>query len=271
MTKLIFKIPIAAIIFCLAGCLDNGNQTANNEVTTNQEQDHSPHSPEQDSPTTILEQDKIVKTAPAIPLSVYSDTDTVRPNDIIPNDQTAEQANIAITPDDVVLGNRNAKVVLVEYFSPTCVHCNTYHKHSFPIIKKKYIDNNKIAYVIREFITNKQDLEATLLARCKGDNSSYLKFMDIMLKQQESWAYSRNYSETLTNIGIIGAVSPAEYAQCLKDDHKIKILQKNTDIIMKVPGFIGTPSFYINGKQFTDPYRAEELEQALDAELSKLN
>lgn len=170
-------------------------------------------------------------------------------------------------PDDIVLGNNDSKLVLVEYFSPTCPHCVNYHKRIFPEIKKKFIDTGRIQYIIREFIGNKQDLDATVLARCSDDQDIYFKFIDIILEQQDNWAYNKNYREILTNIGVMGGVSAEQYAMCLNDESKIKALIENTKLVAKEPRFIGTPTFFINGKQFTKPYTVEELSSAINAVL----
>ena len=61
--------------------------------------------------------------------------------------------SFAPEPDDIVFGNKEAKVVVVEYFSPTCPHCVTYHKKIYPSIKSKFVDTGRIAYVIREFLS----------------------------------------------------------------------------------------------------------------------
>lgn len=175
--------------------------------------------------------------------------------------------NYGIEPDDIVYGNPEAPVVFVVYTAPTCPHCVSYYKRTFPEIQKKYIDTGKIAYVTREFVGSKQDLDASILARCKGDQDSYTKFMHVILEQQESWAYNKNYREILTNIGSIGGVSPEKYATCLKDKSIIATLMENRALIAKEPRFIGTPSFFINGKQYNGVYTLEDLSKAIDAEL----
>lgn len=176
--------------------------------------------------------------------------------------------DLSVAPDDVVLGNPKSKIVLVEYFSPTCPHCVHYHQKIFPEIRTKYIDTNKIAYVIREFIGNKQDLDATILARCNGNTDIYIKFLDVILNQQNNWAFSKNYREILTNIGSLGGVSPENFSGCLDDQDKIKTLMENTKLAASLPKFVGTPSFFINGKQFTEKYAFEELSKALDKALN---
>jgi protein-disulfide isomerase len=172
---------------------------------------------------------------------------------------------LKVEPDDIVFGEKNSKVVVVEYFSPTCPHCVSYQKRILPHIKEKYVKTGKIAYVVREFISNKQDLDATLLARCVSDElEKYTHFMTIIMNKQDSWAFNKNYREILTNIGILGGISPQQYAKCLNDRSKIQTLMQNTKLLSQQPKFYGTPAFFINGVQYTDPYTFEGLSKAID-------
>mgnify|MGYP001181119928 CR=1 FL=1 len=120
---------------------------------------------------------------------------------------------------------------------------------------------------MREFIANRQDLDATVLARCSDDNDIYFKFMNIILEQQDKWAHSKNYRKILTNIGVMGGVSAEQYTTCLNDESKIRGLIKNTKLVAKKPRFIGTPTFFINGKQFTKLYTVEALPSAINTVL----
>ncbi|MFV9874537.1 MAG: DsbA family protein [Rickettsia conorii subsp. raoultii] len=188
-----------------------------------------------------------------------------------------EQKNPAIKPvkvtfkvddNDIVLGNKKSNVIVVEYFSPTCPHCAYYHQTIFPELKKKYIDTNKIAYVVREFIATKQDLDAAILARCKGDTNSFTQLHNIILIQQDKWAYSNKYRELLTDIGQLGGISPEEYKQCLNNDKITEILIANTNLVAKAPKFIGTPSFFVNGVQ-TGSYSIDTISTAVDKALEE--
>jgi protein-disulfide isomerase len=234
------KIFVLLLSFmCLSGCWDNPQPT--------------PSAPSQQD-TTNIDKNQSTENTFAEPKKL-----------ILPT------RDFTLQPDDMFLGNKNAKIVLVEYFSPTCPHCVGYHKRTLPELKARYIDTNQITYISREFIGNKQDLDATILARCKGDLDSYLKFIEAILKSQDNWAFDKKYREILTNIGSLGGVSPEEYANCLNNDSLIHTLVENTKLLALDPKFIGTPSFFINGKIFTQPYTFEELSKALEAELKKKN
>ena len=169
-----------------------------------------------------------------------------------------------ISPDDMVYGDINSPIVIIEYFSPTCTHCAYYKQKVFPEIKKNYIDTNKIAYVIREFIANRQDRDAAILARCANSKEDFLKFVIVIIGQQESWAYSSKYQEILTNIGKLGGVSSEAYMQCLNDTKILDMLMSNSKFVMAAPRFIGTPAFFINGVQFTKPFSFDLLSEAID-------
>lgn len=169
-----------------------------------------------------------------------------------------------ISPDDMVYGDVNSPVVIVEYFSPTCTHCAYYKQKVFPDIQKHYIDTNKVAYVVREFIANRQDRDAAVLARCANNKEDFLKFVTVIIGQQESWAYSSKYQEILSNIGKLGGVSAESYQRCLDDPKISDMLMSNSRLVMSAPRFIGTPAFFINGVQFTKPFAFEFLSQEID-------
>lgn len=175
-----------------------------------------------------------------------------------------------IKPDDMVLGNKDAEVILVEHFSMTCPSCSYYHKKVFPELKQKYIDTGKIAYVTREVIANKQDLDATILARCSDNIDNYYKFIHVLLEQQGNWAFNKNYREILTNIAGLGGISPEQYAKCLNDESISETVIENTRFVATEPTFIGTPTFIINDKHFTKPFTMENLSNAIDQALENV-
>lgn len=181
-----------------------------------------------------------------------------------------DNINIISLENDIILNqdpNIDTKVVVIEYFSPTCPHCAYFKKEILPKLKTKYIDTNKIKYVMREFISNKQDLDAAILARCKRNTEHFLKFMNIILQQQESWIANKDYINILTNIGTLGGISKDEYNNCLNDEKIMQILINNTKLVSKISSFIGTPAFFINGLQFNGYYNFEELSKAIESAL----
>lgn len=174
----------------------------------------------------------------------------------------------AINETDIALGNREASVVMIEYASPTCAHCAFFNKVIYPQLKKNYIDTGKIAYSLRLFVATKQDLDAGILTLC-GSKTIFYKLVDVLLDRQESWAFNSNYRDILTNIGQLSGIPPEQYATCLGDTSLSDILLNQSRAAGRVPGFVGTPTFVINGVLFKQAYTYENLAAAIETALKE--
>lgn len=174
----------------------------------------------------------------------------------------------SVLEGDIVFGNPDSKVILIEYSSPTCLHCAYFHKEILPNLQKKYIDSGKIAYLIRPFISNKQDLDAAILTRC-APKSDYLKMVTILYQKQDSWSYHSNYRQILQEIGGLGGISAENYEKCLQDEEISNYLINNSRAISHVPGFLGTPSFVVDGAFLENGYSQENLSDLIDKAIKK--
>jgi protein-disulfide isomerase len=175
-----------------------------------------------------------------------------------------------ISQDDVVMGNKDASVIIIEYSSPSCPHCAYYHENVFDKVKKEYIDTGKIAYVLRNFIWTKQDLDGAILSLC--DREKFAPFSNILYSQQKSWAFSKNYREILTNIAQLGGVSPEQYATCLNDQKISEQLLEQTKLfsqVMKKERIAGTPAFIINGHVMDQAHSFQNLSAEIEKRLIK--
>lgn len=155
-----------------------------------------------------------------------------------------------ITEYDIVLGGKDAKIEVLEYFSPTCLHCATFHKKLFNKIKQNYIDTGKIKYVRREFISNKKDLALALLSRCPAleVENSYLKLTEIIFDQQIELINNKNYFESILDIAHLARI-PEEVIQNHMNSTELKnYLIKSTQAVY--PHLPGTPFIVINKKPY---------------------
>jgi len=216
----------------------------------------------------ILETNKEV-IQDQVDTSITTTEQPISPEPVVP------PVGLELHSNDKVYGDKNSKVVIIEYSSPTCPHCAYYHKEVFPIIKKKYIDEKKIAYILRLFITNKLDLDAAVIPYCDCalDNEKFLKWFDTILNSQQNWMLTNgNHLAPLTTIGEIGGLTKEKYEACLKDNCIASILIENNRAALTHPKFKsspGTPAFFINGKKHEEPYSAEILSKALDKALEE--
>lgn len=99
---------------------------------------------------------------------------------------------------DMVLGDPNAPVEIIEYASLTCNHCSAFHNNVLPRIKEKYIDTGKAKIVMRSFLLNAIDMKASVISRCLPERR-YFAFMDMLFERQMQWYDVAKYQDFSAN------------------------------------------------------------------------
>jgi protein-disulfide isomerase len=162
--------------------------------------------------------------------------------------QTVPMADLmaASALKDIVQGDANAPVVMIEYASMTCGHCAAFHNTVYPELKKRYIDTGRMRYILREFPLDPLAAGAFMLARCAGDERHY-GVVDVLFNQFDTWTRSRNPVEALFAIAQQVGFTRESYETCLKDQ---ALLDKITEVRQRGSekfGVNSTPTFFING------------------------
>jgi protein-disulfide isomerase len=153
---------------------------------------------------------------------------------------------LSIKGDDILLGDPTAPVKIIQYSSLTCPACKYYQTKIFEQLRTDYIDTGKVVYVAREFPFDKQAYEAAILARC-GGKEKYYTFLSVLFKNQESWAYRKNYQELLTNIGQLGGVEAEAFAKCINDPAVNQVVSQNNRDATQGLKLTWAPVVFING------------------------
>lgn len=183
---------------------------------------------------------------------------------------TTETPAAAIEIKDMVTGNPDATVTLVEYASFTCPHCQHFHSEVYSKIKPEYIDTGKIKFEYHEVYFDRYGLWAAMLARCGGE-MRYFGIVDILFDKQREWAGSEDPAQVVENLKTIGrsvGLEDAAMDVCLKDQAMAEALVKHFEANMAKDAVEGTPTFFINGVKHSN-MSYEEMKPLLDAELAK--
>ena len=170
-------------------------------------------------------------------------------------------------PEDKALGDPNAPVTIIEYFSLTCPHCRWFHESIFPRLKTDYIDTGKVRFVARDFPLNTPALHAAVLAHCAGDER-YFAFIHMLFETFDDWTTSRNYLDALVWLGKLGGLSRKRFEACLADKAlEEKILSSIADARTQY-GVNSTPTVIVNGIQYVGEMRFEALAEHLESLVS---
>ena len=203
-------------------------------------------------------------------------------------EQTAPAAeegpDVGFINHDMVLGDPNAPVEIIEYASLTCNHCATFHNTVLPRPKEKYIDTGKAKLVVRSFLLNIIDARATTLTRCVTQKR-YFPFMEALFQRQTQWYNIPEYqrlqglhdAQTASNMFVeatIGEVAKMA-RQVGLNQTKIDACVNNAAIgeyLMTVQqagienyNVNATPTIIVNGNIANNDYAS--IERAIEAEL----
>lgn len=168
---------------------------------------------------------------------------------------------------DIVLGSKDAKITIVEYASLTCGHCANFHNKVLPELKTKYVDTGKVRFVLREFPLDNLAAAAAMLARCSGgtDMAKTTDMLGVLFAKQEDWAFVRtNPVPKLFEIAKQAGFTQDSFDKCLTDQ---KLLDQVTAVRERGSekfGVSSTPSFFINGRRYTDAPTVAGFEKAIE-------
>jgi protein-disulfide isomerase len=160
------------------------------------------------------------------------------------------------------LGKEDAPVTIVEYASMTCPHCAHFHQTTLPELKTKYIDPGKVRLVFREFPFDPRAEAGFMLARCSNDN--YFAMVDVLFKQQQTWAAVDDAKEALLQISKLAGFSQESFVACLTDQKLLENVRAIRERGSKDFGVDSTPTFFINGNKFPGAMSIEQLSAIID-------
>ncbi|WP_300515272.1 DsbA family protein [Aliiroseovarius sp.] len=187
----------------------------------------------------------------------------------LPGFSPAMAAEDDVTPAaDIVMGDPDAPVTLIEYASYTCPHCANFHVDSAVPLKAEYVDTGKVRFIHREVYFDRFGLWAGLIARCGGE-SRYYGVNDLLYRGQRDWIGSGDPEEVLENLKALGrkaGMSNEEMEACLNDrdmaESMVAAYQKNA----AADEINATPTLMIDGEKHPN-MSYEDLKAILDEKL----
>lgn len=181
-----------------------------------------------------------------------------------------ETTDTSIVPD-LVLGDPDAPVELIEYASYTCPHCASFHQSVMPELKANYIDTGKVKLVYREVYFDKFGLWASMIARCGGE-MRYFGIQKMLYDEQQDWVgggqQPMQIVENLRTIGKKAGLTDENMDACLNDADMAQAMVVKFQKEMEEFDVNATPTLIVNGtKQPNMNYN--DLSKLLDEEIEK--
>lgn len=156
---------------------------------------------------------------------------------------------------EIVLGQADAPVTIIEYSSLTCPHCGAFHRDTLPKLKADYIDKGLVKIYFRPFPFDPYATAGAMLAQCVPPRAQ-VNFLDILFKRQNQWIQSEDPMTELQKMAQQAGLSEADFVVCLKDQAKLDGIRTMQAAAAEKLGVRSTPTFFVNGEklQGNQPY-----------------
>ncbi len=180
--------------------------------------------------------------------------------------QTVDKNAFAIR-DANVLGDKNAKVTIVEYADFQCPFCGRHHQLVAPTILQEYVETGKANYVYKHLaFLGPESAYAAVASECAADQGKFWQYHDYLFEHQQGENEGAFNKDKLIAFGKGMNLDMARFEKCVTNDETIARVQADTEEAQKF-GVSSTPSFFVNGTPLVglkspDEFRAI-IEQAL--------
>ncbi|MCI4645200.1 MAG: DsbA family protein [Hyphomonadaceae bacterium] len=178
---------------------------------------------------------------------------------------------------DIVMGDPDAPVTLVEYASVTCPACLGFHETVMPTIKEDYVETGKVKFIFREFPTPPQNVAIAgfALARCAGEDQYYDVLDDLFDSQPGILAAARQGAVIPALKAVAerhGISGDAAFDDCINNS---QIRQDIADVILSGDEYqiMSTPTLILQGHKLDNSMQSrtpDGLSALIDLELAAL-
>ena len=191
-----------------------------------------------------------------------------------PNQPVPQGAKVDVKQGQLPpLGNKNAKVTIVEFTDFQCPFCKRFFDDALVSIKKEYIDTGKAKLAIRHFpltAIHPNAFAAGEASECANEQGKFWEYHDLLFKDQTKWESQtgndakNTFISSAEGLGLNSGV----FTSCLSSGkYKANVDKDLSD--GQTAGVSGTPTFYINGQQLVGAQPLASFKTVIDQELSK--
>jgi len=152
----------------------------------------------------------------------------------------AKAPDFLIQADDVVRGDPNAPITLIEYSDFTCHFCKQFFHDTFTKLLSEYIETGKVRFVYRDFPRGLgSPLRAADAARCAGEQDAYWPMHDRLFNSNGQFSPD-NLKKFATELQL----NQGQFSQCLDNHTYLPDIEKDLKDAGAL-GIRGTPAFVL--------------------------
>jgi len=170
----------------------------------------------------------------------------------IGNNPPASKVDIKVGPDEHTLGDKNAKVTIVEYSDFQCPFCRRFWRETLPELKREYINTGKARFVYRHFPLDFHPaaMPSAKAVECANERGKFWEMHDKIFEEQDKLGQG-TIQFTVADIKKWAAqigLDRGSFDQCLDSDRYNQQVTSDLNSGSQA-GVSGTPTVFINGQR----------------------
>lgn len=174
----------------------------------------------------------------------------------------------AISDADRILGNKEAKVTVVEYSDFQCPACAAYH----PMVKQLAEDyGDRVMWVYRNFPLKQIHANAelaALAAEAAGRQDKFWEMQDMIFENQKEWSDEGSAKAIFVKYANALGLDAIRFENDLESKEVEDKVDKDYQSGQK-SGVNATPTFFINGEKIQNPRSYEEFRSIIEGAIGK--
>lgn len=177
---------------------------------------------------------------------------------------TKQNYSALVRESSFILGNKNAKVELVEFFDPACETCAQMYPITKDIMKK---NEGNIKLVLRYAPFHKGSVDVVRMLEATKEQGKFLEILELLFVTQKFWTV--NHVVDLDKVwGVLVTSKLLDMDKLIEDMKNPKIIEivKQDIADAKTLKANKTPAYYVNGKPL-QVFGVENLIDLINSEL----
>lgn len=190
------------------------------------------------------------------------------PSSVESPEGSSSDIDIEIVEGDIQIGNEDASVTIVEYYSYLCGYCKIFDDETKPRIVEDYVSTGKVKFIFRVY----PPYELSTAVLCAYEQEKFLEYHNSLFAN----ASNIQAVDDLRTIAEDSGLDGNQFSQCFESQKYLAKAQEwyqqgNDDFERAgVPeDQRGTPAFFVNGELIIGAQPYDEFVEVIERKLAE--
>jgi protein-disulfide isomerase len=186
-----------------------------------------------------------------------------------------QETPASITKDALIvreanrLGDKTAKVMIVEFGDFQCPFCGQFHTTISRNLIDSYIKTGQASFVYKHMaFLGSESIWAAVASECAADQGKFWPYHDLLFERQNGENRGAFAKDILLGFARELQLDLNRFTPCLQNEQTLKRVQADTEEAQTF-GVNSTPTFFINGQPMIGALPLDKFKQLIDKALAQ--